>query len=1049
MISSIIRFSVFKPVWVLFLTALVALAGWWSFTHLSIDAVPDITNTQVQVFAEVAGLAPEEVERSVTFPLENALAGVAGVTQIRSLTRFGLTVITVVFDDDADIYRARQLITERLQIAQGELPPGTLPKLGPISTGLGEIFFYSIEADTVKEGVARKEQLMELRSLQEYVVKPRLLTVRGVAEVNSIGGYEKQYHVKPDPQRMNRYGIGFSHIVEALEVTNRNVGGGYVQQTSEQFLVQGNGLLLTEDQILDTPIKVLDSLKTLRIRDVAEVEIDSGLRTGAAVVKGQEAVIGMVMMLTGQNSRDVALRVGARLEVIKESLPKGYRIEPVYDRAHLVNQTLGTVEHNLLTGAALVVIVLFLLLGNARAAVITALVIPLTLLATFIVMKRLGISGNLVSLGALDFGIIVDGAVIVLDHCIRKLRHARDQLGRALNLNERREQIAEAATEIRSTAGFGELIVVVVFLPVLALTGIEGKMFRPMAATFAIAVGCALIFSFTTVPALASLLLRADRKEKDPWLMRFLEKSFSKILTPALRIPKALLVLSLLLVLLGAVLFTRLGGEFLPRMDEASRTIQLVRPVNISLEQSLVWDKKAQAIIQRFPQVDSVFSRLGTPELATDPMGVNLSDIFVTFKSRDLWPKEKDSPKTWNEVTQHIAEEIEEELPGARLVISQPIQMRFNELLEGSRADVSVKLFGDDMDQLVELGEKVVATLKKVQGAGDVELELRGASPMLRVTPRDDFISGLGIPKQEILETVHIAMGGEEVGYLYDGVRRYPILVRLDEKLRSNLDVIRSLPVEVANGTTLPLSKVATVQFDEVFSTINREQAKRRLNVLVNPRGRDTESFVLEAQKLIRETVQIPPGVYVEWGGNFKNLQEARARLLVLTPLAILLVLSMIYFAFRSIPQTLLVFFCAPLALIGGVVNLNLHGIPFSISAGVGFIALMGIAVLNGVVLVNCLNDLRKHGLSGIELVRAGVLQRLRPVLMTALVAAFGFVPMMLSTGVGAEVQKPLATVVIGGIISSTFLTLITLPGIYLLFERFLAPAQGAKSLGH
>ena len=1049
MISSIIRFSVFRPIWVLVLTVALALGGWWSFTHLSIDAVPDITNTQVQVFADATGMAPEEVERSVTFPMEKVLAGVPGVVQIRSITRFGLTVITVVFEDGADIYRARQLVAERIQIVASELPRGANPKLGPISTGLGEIFFYSIEAETPKQGPARKEQLMELRQIQEYVVKPRLLTVKGVAEVNTIGGFEKQYHVKPNPELLKRYGIGFSHVVQALEVTNRNVGGGYVQQSSEQFLVQGNGLLLNEDQILDTPIKVLDSLKTLRIRDVAKVEVDTGLRTGAALVRGEEAVIGMAMMLIGENSREVALRVGERLSEIKESLPKGYRLEPVYDRADLVTQTLGTVEHNLLTGATLVIVVLFLLLGNIRAAVITALVIPLTLLATFIIMKRLDISGNLVSLGALDFGIIVDGTVIVLDHCIRKLRAAREKLGRALTSEERRTQISEAAIEIRSTAGFGELIVVVVFLPVLALTGIEGKTFRPMASTFAIAVAWALVLSFTTVPALASLLLKAGEKESDPFLMRWTERGFARILTPVMRVYKFLPAFAVATVVLGIFLFSRLGGEFLPRMDEASRALQFVRPVNISLDQSLEWEKKGQKIIAGFPQVKSVFSRLGTPELATDPMGVNLSDNFVVFQPREKWPKEPGSPRTWTELTRQIVEQLETVLPGQRVIISQPIQMRFNELLEGSRADVSVKIFGDDMDQMVETGEKLVETLRKVPGAGDVELELRGASPMLRVTPRDDFTSGLGIPKQEILETVNIAMAGEEVGYLFEGMRRYPILVRLDEHLRSDLDVIRELPVEVANGTTLPLAKVASVQFDEVFSVINREQGKRRINVMVNPRGRDTESFVHEAQKLIRENVKIPPGVYLEWGGNFKNLKEARARLLVLTPIAIIMVLAMIFFAFRSIPQTLLVFFCAPLALVGGVINMNIQRIPFSISAGVGFIALMGIAVLNGVVLVNCINDLRREGLRGIELVRAGVMQRLRPVLMTALVAAFGFLPMMLSTGVGAEVQRPLATVVIGGILSSTILTLITLPGIYLIFERWMTPAEDAKSLGH
>lgn len=1036
--NKIIHFSVYHRGVVLFATAILAGIGWYSFTHLPIDAVPDITNTQVQVFAEAAGLSAEEAERSITFTIERSMGGISGVTQVRSLSRFGLSVVTIVFEDAFDIYRARQLVSERLQSIASELPLGVEPKLGPITTGLGEIFFYTLQYDEGAKQTDRLEGLMDLRSVQEWLVKPRLLTVPGIAEVNTIGGFEKQFHVLPDPEKLKKFGVSFSSIVEALESTNMNVGGGYVQQSGEQFVVQGQGLLADLEDIKNTPLKPLNSVTTLLIKDIATVKLGSELRTGAALLRGKEVVLGTAMMLLGENSREVSQRVAERIEEISKALPKNVKLETVYDRSNLVDQTLGTIEHNLLTGAALVILVLVFLLGNLRAALITAIVIPLSLLLTFILMKFFRISGNLLSLGALDFGIIVDGAVIVLDHCVRKLHDVGKKLGRRLSKAEVQSVIYDATVEIRTASGFGQFIVVIVFLPVLALTGIEGKMFQPMAATFALAVFCALVLSFSTVPALASTFLTGTYAEKDPWLMRQAERLYKPVFAFAMRWRVLTISGGFVSILLGGILFGHLGGEFIPQMDEASRALQFVRPVNISLDQAIALQERSERIISAFPQVKAVFSRIGTAEVATDPMGVNLADTFITFHERGKWPKGENDPRTWAEVTKQIVSQVEEEVPGQRVLVSQPIQMRFNELLEGTRADVSVKVFGDDFQALVETADKIAGVIRTVPGAGDVETELQGTSPVLKVIPNQNFLASLGVPKKEILETVKIAMGGEEVGFIYEGVKKFPVFVRLDEAHRSDLSVIRSLPVELGERTLVPLSQAATVQFDESYGVINREQTKRRVAVLVNPRGVDTEGFVLAAQKKVAQEVQLPEGFYLEWGGNFKNLIQARNRLAVFAPLALLLVLAMVYSAFGSVAQTLLIFLGVPFALVGGVLGLMINKLPFSISAGVGFIALAGISVLNGVVLVNCFNDLRAEGIRGMELLSKGTLLRIRPVLMTALVAIFGFVPMMLSTGVGAEVQRPLASVVIGGLFSSTLLTLVVLPVLYLVFERFM-----------
>jgi heavy metal efflux system protein len=1040
MIQQLVRFSVCNRGLIFLLTLILVVLGWMSFQALPIDALPDVTNNQVQINTAVEGLTPEEIERYITVPVENAMGGMAGLIQTRSLSRFGLSQVTLVFEDGVDVYRARQMVSERLLEAASEIPEGLQPKLGPITTGLGEVYFYSVRASTPATapagspagerpvGAERLAQLMELRSLQDWHVEPRLLTVPGVAEVSTIGGFEKQFHIQPDIRQMARYGLHFSDLIAAMENTNRNVGGGYIQQTGEQFLVQATGLLHTEEDIRRVPVKSLESLETIRIGDVARVRLATELRTGAALVDGREEVLAMVLMRMGENSRAVAHAVDRKIREIRQSLPEGVTLTTLYDRSDLVDATLRTVQHNLLLGAGLVILVLLFLLGNFRAAVITAVTIPITLLITFIVMKRFGMSGNLMSLGALDFGIIVDGVVIVIDNCVRRVHAKARERGRGLSREELNQAVVDATLEIRQAAGFGELIIVIVFIPIFALTGVEGKMFIPMAGTFSLAVLAALLLSFTLAPALASLFLGGNVADKEPWLMGALRKAYVPALGWSLGHRKTVLGFGGASVLAGLLLFLNLGGEFLPQLDEGSLVIQFVRPSTISMDQAVALQEKSDKLIKEFPEVAEVYSRIGTADAFTDPMPIGLTDTFIMFKN----------PRDKAELTPKIVRRLRAEIPGQRILLTQPIQMRFNELLEGTRADIAVKVFGDDMDMLGELSQKAQSVIEKVKGAGDVELEMQGKSPLLHVSPKLEILNSLGVSNREVLETVGVAIGGEEVGSIYEGMRRYPIVVRLDEKDRSDLDSLKALPVGISANATLPLSEAAVLHFEDAYGTIIREQGKRRAGILVNPRGRDTESFVLDAQKAVAASVKMPSGYFMERGGNFKNLQQARRRLAVLAPLVLALVLLIIYAAFRNLYQTLLVFSCVPLALVGGVLGLLLSGLPFSISAGVGFVALSGVAVLNGVVLINCFNDLHRQGVRGVELIKWGTGLRIRPVLMTALVEIFGFLPMLLSTGVGAEVQRPLASVVIGGVISSTLLTLLVLPVLVSLFEKRL-----------
>lgn len=1024
--------AIHKRGMVFLFTSIAALMGWASFRTLPIDAVPDITNVQVQINSSVEGLIPEEIEKFITYPIESEMGGIPGVDQIRSITRFGLSQVTVIFEEGRDIYLARQLVTEKLQAIQDELPGGVSPRLGPITTGLGEIFFYSLEAREKAEGDDRVKQLADMRALNEWFIVPRLLTVKGVAEVNAIGGFEKQFFVQPRMDAMERYGLHLDEVVEAIESNNRNTGGGYIQQTSEQLLIQASGLVRTPDDIRGIVIKRLPDFKSVTIGDIADVRIDKELRTGAALVNGRESVIGTILMLLGENSRAVSLSAASKVEEIRKSLPDWVKLEVLYNRSDLVNETLGTVQKNLLFGAGLVALILVLMIGNVRVAVITAFTIPLSLLSTFILMKYFKVSGNLMSLGALDFGIIIDGAVIVMDNCVRWITQEANERNRRLSREEIKEAVLKATTEIRSAAGFGQLIIIIVFIPIFALTGVEAKMFIPMAATFCFALGSAFLFSFTTIPALAATFLSGRVSTKKPWVMQAIEIVYIPILRFSLKIKYLVILVGIGAILVGVFLFSRLGSNFLPQLDEGSIAVQFVRPTNISIDQSVRMQEISENLIKEFKEVKTVLSRLGTAEVATDPMGVNLSDTYILLYPKGTWPRQKSK----SDLVAEIKKRLDADIPGQSMIFSQPIQLRFNELLEGVRADVSLKVFGSDMDKISRIAAKAAAIVKKLPGAGDAEEEIKGKSPVLRIKPKMDELRKLGIPKENLLSTVETAIGGKEAGSLYEGIMRFPIIVRLSEHDRSDIESIRKIPVGAGENFTVPVEEIATVEIKDTFNDIKRESSKNRAAVLINVRGRDTAGFVKEAREAVAKGLTVPPGYYVEWGGSFKNLEKARDRLMVVVPMALVLVFVMIYMAFGSILQTLIIFACIPMALVGGVLGLMINGLDFSISAAIGFIALSGIAALNGIVLVSYFNTLKTSGRTGDQLIIEGTLMRLRPVLMTASGAAFGFLPMMLSTGSGAEVQRPLASVVVGGIISATLLTLVVLPVVYRVLEK-------------
>ncbi len=1039
MINQLITFSVKNRFFIFLLCGLMVGWGIKSFNELPIDAVPDITNTQVQINTPTSGLIPEEVERMVTYPIESVMNGIPGVESVRSISRYGISQVTVIFEEGMDIYRARQLTSERLQNL--EITGGFTPEMGPISTGLGEVFHYQIEAKSIaSDSRERLLQLMELRSLQEWFIKPRLLALKGVTEVNTIGGHLKQFFIQPDISKMSSYGIHFDDIEAAIASTNKNVGGGYVEQTGEQLLVRGSGLLKNMQELENVVVKRLSTLEVIRIKDIAKVNLDQEMRTGAATVDGEEAVLGTAFMLLGENSRTVSQVIGEEIEEISRDLPEWAKIRVLYDRSDMVNATLGTVEHNLIMGAGLVILFLLLLVGNYRAALITALTIPISLLMTFMLMKWRGVSGNLMSLGALDFGIIVDGTVIVVENCVHRLELKGKELGRALTRKEVASLVTESAIEIRKAAGFGELIVIVVFIPLFALSGVEGKMFVPMATTFVMALGSALLLSFTLVPALAATVLSGKTTDQRPWPMRVSEKLFSPVLDLALKVKKLVFGFGVTAIVLGVILFSRMGSEFIPQLDEGDFAIQFIRPPNISLSTSLELQRMSERSIREFPQVKAVFARTGAAEVATDPMGVNISDSYIMLRPKGEWPNT--GPQSKSELMEDIRQKLDSGVPAQVLMFSQPVELRFNELLEGTRSKVSAKIYGPDLDVLTDKAQELAGIISRVPGAGEVESESKGKSPILEYRPKIEVLAKLGLNPLPVLEAIETAFAGKQVGVIFENVKQFPIITKLSNADREDLGVMRNLPIGIDENYTVPIQDLAELDYQETFTSISRENTNRRVAVLINPSTRDVETFVHRSQELVEKELDLPEGYYIEWGGTFKNLQSAKKRLGVLVPLAVIVILAMLYGAFRSFAQVGLIFLCAPMALIGGVLALNLLSMPFSISAGVGFIALIGISILNGVVLVTYFNKLSLEGVDPDEVVKRGALSRLRPVMMTALTDIFGFLPMMFSSGLGAEVQRPLATVVVGGIISATLLTLIVLPALYRLFYEYMRPRQ-------
>jgi cobalt-zinc-cadmium resistance protein CzcA len=1039
MLEKIIHFSI-RQRWLVLLAVLGASAlGVYSFNRLPIDAVPDITNVQVQINTAADGYSPLEVEQRITFPIETVISGLPRLDYTRSLSKYGLSQVTVVFEEGTDIYFARQLVAERLQQIKSQIPEGLEPAMGPISTGLGEIFMYTVEAkpDAVKED-GTPYTPMDLLTLQEWVVVPQLRTVKGVTEVNTIGGYEKQFHVRPYPERLLAYDLTLRDVIMALQKNNANVGAGYIEKSGEQYLVRVPGQVKTLEDIRSIIIAKREEL-TIRIGNVAEVSLGSPLRTGAATENGEEVVFGTAMMLIDENSREVAKRVATKIDIINDSLPDGVVAKPVYDRTELVNKAIKTVEKNLLEGALLVIAVLFFLLGNIRAALITAAVIPISMLMTITGMVQNKISGNLMSLGALDFGLIVDGAVIIIENCLRRFGLEQHKLGRLLTQQERFKLSAEATAEVIRPSIFGVLIITIVYVPIFALTGVEGKMFHPMAATVIMALLSALVLSLTFVPAALALFVTGRVEEKESRVIVFCKRWYEPSLKWSLEHPYKVIVGALLLIVISSAMATRLGSEFVPQLDEGDIAVQVMRIPGISLEESIKMQGDVEKRLLKFPEVERVVARIGTAEVATDAMPPGIADTFVLLHPRKKWPNPR-KPK------EQLVEEMSKALaafPGNRYEFSQPIELRFNELISGVRSDLAVKIYGDDLEQLVASAQEVAEVLRTVDGAADVQVEQTTGLPVLSITPDRRALDRYGLSVEDVQEVVSVAIGGREVGTVYLGDRRFDLVVRLPEKLRTNMRILERLPVPLPSveregldtqADYVPLREVAELKVVYGPNRISRENSKRRVYVTANVRGRDLGGFVEEVQQTVRRKIDLPAGYWVDYGGTFEQLISAKNRLMIVVPVALLLIFGLLFMAFSSVRDALLVYTGIPLALTGGVAALWLRDIPFSISAGVGFIALSGVAVLNGVVMVSFIRDLRKSGKPLDDAIFEGAMTRLRPVLMTALVASLGFVPMALNIGTGAEVQRPLATVVIGGIISSTVLTLLVLPTLYRLF---------------
>lgn len=1030
MIESILRFSIERR-WLVLSFILVLLgAGVWSYQHLPIDAVPDITNVQVQVNTEAPGYSPLESEQRITYPVETALAGLPNLAYTRSISRYGLSQVTVVFEEGTDIYFARNLINERLGAIKSTLPAGLEPEMGPIATGLGEIFMYTLEAlPGATQADGKAYDATALREIQDWIIKPQLALVPGVIEINTIGGYTKQYHVTPSPQLMLTYGVTLGDISEALRDNNSNRGAGYIERNGRQLLVRSPGQLQSLADIEHVVIKTIDDTP-VTIADVAEVAIGKELRTGAATRDGRETVLGTAMMLVGENSREVSRAVATKLESVRDSLPEGIKVDTVYDRTTLVDKAIGTVQKNLIEGALLVVFVLFLLLGNFRAALITAAVIPLAMLATISGMVQTGVSANLMSLGALDFGLIVDGAVIIVENAIRRLAEAQgrnsDSSGK-LTLKERLEVVFQATNEVIRPSLFGVIIITVVYIPLFSLTGVEGKMFHPMAATVVMALLSALVLSLTVVPAAVAAFMSGKVREQESPLIVAGKSLYKPALILAMKLRWLVLSAAVSLVLLSGWLATTLGSEFIPNLNEGDIALHAMRIPGTGLEQAVAMQSLLEQRIKEFPQVEKVFAKIGTPEVATDPMPPNVADNFVMLKPRSQWP---DPSQTQDEFVRELEAAVKL-LPGNNYEFTQPIQMRFNELISGVRTDLGIKVFGDDLEQLLKSAEAILAVLETIDGAADGKVEQVTGLPMLSITPERMTLARYGLSVSALQDTVAAAIGGEPSGLIFEGDRRFELVVRLPETLRRDVASLGDLPIPLPNGGYVPLSEVAIIELAPAPNQISRENGKRRVVVTANVRGRDLGSFIADVKARINQDIKLPPGYWLDYGGTFKQLESASQRLSIVVPITLAIILGLLIMAFNSIKDAGIIFTGVPLALTGGVIALWLRGMPLSISAGVGFIALSGVAVLNGLVMLSFIRQLwHERGDLYLSIID-GAMIRLRPVLMTALVASLGFVPMALNTGTGAEVQRPLATVVIGGIISSTLLTLFVLPILY------------------
>lgn len=1021
----IIQFSIQNAIWVLLFVCTWIAVGVYSYQKLPIDAVPDITNTQVQINTQAKGFTALEVEQRITYPIENAMAGIPDLELTRSISRYGLSQVTIVFKDGTDIYWARQQINQRIQEAQSELPAQIAPTMSPVSTGLGEIYQWVLKADpNAKKPDGTAYTPMDLREIQDWIVRPQLQRVKGVAEVNSIGGFEKTYVVSPDLNRMQQLNISLEQLQQALAQNNENRGAGYIEDNGQQLTVRVpgafNGLSDIENTMLGSP-----NGSPIRVGDIAQVSIGHDLRTGGATYNGKETVLGIAMMAMGGNSRTVSKAVDAKLQDIQNSLPKGVVIETVYDRTTLVEKAIKTVQKNLVEGAILVIIILFLFLGNIRAALITACVIPLSMLFTLTGMAQQNISANLMSLGALDFGIIVDGAVVIVENCIRRLAHTQQLLKRPLTQSERFKEVFLAARQARRPLIFGQLIILVVYLPIFALSGVEAKMFHPMALTVVLALVAAIILSITFVPAAVALWVKGDIQEKESRWMLWLKAKYQQTLDISYQYKAVVLTFALCLLVITGFISTKLGSEFAPQLSEGDFAIQQLRSPSTGLEESLrIQENTEKLLLKSFPEIKAVFARTGTAEVATDVMPPNISDGYIMLKPRSEWPNPKESlDELRGRMVTYLAT-----IPGNNSEFSQPIELRFNELISGVRSDVGVKIFGDDMNVLNTEATKISKIIQQISGSSAVKVEQTSGLPLLNVEVNKTLAAQYGLSVRSIQDLVATSIGGQSVGEILEGDRRFDFVIRLGEQDRSVASVSQ-LPIQLPNGGSILLSDVAQVSTIEGINQVSRENGKRRVVVTTNVEGRDLGSFVSDVQTQLK-AYTLPSGYWIEYGGQFENLASAKARMQIVIPLALITIFILLMAVFHNVKESLLVFTGIPFALTGGVLFLWLRDIPLSMSAGIGFIALSGVAVLNGLVMLTFIKELRdKYPVH--KAVWQGAILRLRPVLMTACVASLGFVPMALSTGTGAEVQRPLATVVIGGIISSTLLTLVLLPVLY------------------